>query len=65
MLAAVAVVECDGMRACDIEDDKVFWTGERAGTRTFRVANLIAQSEVLERVFIEKFPVPSLNNNVM
>ena len=65
MLATVTVLDCDGMRAGDIEDDKIFWTGERARTRPFKVANLIAESEVLESVLVEKFPVPPLINDVM
>jgi len=53
------------MRARDIEDDEILWTGERARTRPLRVTNLIAKSEVLESVLVEKFPIPPLINNVM
>jgi hypothetical protein len=65
LLTTVTVLDRDGMKARDIEDDKIFGTSERARTRPLRVANLIAKSEVLERVLVEKFPVPPLINNVM
>ena len=65
MLATVTVLDCDRMRARDIEDDKIFRTSERARTRPLRVAKLIGKSEVLERVLVKKFPIPPLINNVM
>ena len=53
------------MRACDIENDEMFWASERARTMPVRMANLIGESEVLETVLVKKFPVPPLTNNVM
>ena len=65
MHATVTVVDCDGMRACDIENDEMFWASKRARTRPVRVANLIAESEVSETVLVKNFPIPPLTNNVM
>jgi hypothetical protein len=48
------------MRACDIEDDKLLWTSERTRTGSARMAELINETEVLERVIIEELAIPSL-----
>ena len=66
---AVAIVERDGMRARDIEDDELLWTSERTRTGSAKMAKLIRETEVLERVIIKKLAIPSLMklsvNNIM
>jgi hypothetical protein len=65
LLATITVLDRDRIKARDIKNDEILGTSERARTRPLRVANLIAKSEVLESVLVEKLPIPPLINNVM
>ena len=48
------------MGACDIENDELLWTSERTRAGSARVADLIRETKVLERIVVEKLAIPSL-----
>jgi hypothetical protein len=59
-LTAFTVIDGNGMKARNVEDNKILWTSVGTWTSSSGVAKLIPVSEVLERVFVEELPVPSL-----
>jgi len=62
VIAAVTIVYGNKVRARGIEDDEILGTSLRAWAWCTRMTKLVSMAEVLERVLIEKFTVPSLTN---
>jgi hypothetical protein len=62
LFAALTVIDGDGMRAGEVEYNKILRTGLRARTARSGMAKLIPMSKVLEGVVIKKLPIPSLSN---